>query len=166
MKFKVHVFIVEGIENYLAPAVQPEAVVAAYGGQELEDAVSEAAAAARISVEEMMGFGAALESAPVSYALRGHHLADEAVRADDVTEAAVPPLVMVARALAGLSENAQAGSEDENDRWEAGGINAPDAIDLAYFGRDEAADAQLLATTFTGYEAALSSFDHDAFARS
>ena len=164
-KDEIAISIVEGIENYLAPAVQPEAVVAAYGGQELEDAVSEAAAAARISVEEMMGFGAALESAPVSYALRGHHLADEAVRADDVTEAAVPPLVMVARALAGLSENAQAGSEDENDRWEAGGINAPDAIDLAYFGRDEAADAQLLATTFTGYEAALSSFDHDAFAR-
>jgi Peptidase M15 len=135
-------------------------------GHELEDAVSQAAADARISVDEMMHFAAA--AAPRSRSsLRGHHLADDVAHAESMSvrpAPASPPLLSVARILAGRRENPYATHEDQNDLWEAEGISAADAIDFSRFGDDATADAQLLARMFSGHEAALSSFDHEAFA--
>lgn len=151
--------IVDGIEDYLTPAASLDAL-ALSDGVELEDAVSQAAYEAGLSVEAMMTDSHPIASrAPVAGSEQGGHAMAEAVPA--LTNRAGASLHDIARALSAPVPGA---ADQSDERGEEAHIHGDDALDLSGFGQDADADIATISRLFGSDMAALQQFDHPAFA--
>lgn len=147
--------LANGIESYLSEDM--DGAVSAGAEDDFEDGIALAAAQAGITVEDLTG-GAAPADLNAPAWRGGHHIAtSQPARATSVG-ASVGEIARI------LSAPIQGAVLEEDERNEAAHLDGVEAPSFAGFGRDPQADGRTLTRLFGSNMAALTSFDHSAFA--